>query len=120
MPQPMKRSTTASLMMTITLLTLRRLLDADDEQGGDQRDDEHRRQIEDRRCSPCVAVGQRRPTGARVRGACHWAGMLMPRSSQEGDHVARPADRDRRRAPSAYSRIRSQPMIQATSSPSVA
>ena len=104
----------------------RRLLDADDQQGRDQRDDEHRREVDERR-----DLGKRREVDLVLRqelldasssadqpcrmwswsaiasgtsisfvpgDEVNWAGMLMPKSWRTLDDVARPADRDRRGA----------------------
>ena len=115
-PSTMNRNTTASLMNTITLLTLADSQMPIDQQGRDQRDDDHRRHVEDR--GRGAAVGQASPPCLGRPGQC---GRNVDADVRRGTRPRSPTSRWRRSwRRRAYSRIRSQPMIQATNSPSVA
>jgi hypothetical protein len=99
----MKKVRISSLTPTITRLTARSR-GAADQQERDREHDDHGGQVED----------------AAVLGPARSRRQLEPeRRVEERVEVAAPADRDAA-TDTPYSRIRSQPMIKATSSPSVA
>src|SRR5438105_12350827 len=91
-----------------------RFLDADDEQGRDDGDDDGGRQVEDRRHLRSIVQATSVPRAAEMA-----QGKLMPTSCRN-DTTYPDQPIATVTAPSAYSSTRSHPIIQAISSPSVA
>ena len=103
-----------------------RLPDADHQDGARREYDEHRGQVQE--CPRRVPARGYAPRHARLhvgggtpleRRIGELRGNVPAEEIEQAHQVARPADTDGG-GPAAYSRTRSQPMIQATSSPMVA